>query len=118
MTKYLASAEAFRPTFKALLAEFVQIESPSNNKAAVDRAAVFIAAEFEKLGGKIRFHRQKTSGDVLQIDFAGATSQGRILLLGHVDTVWDLGTLKIMPWHEAGGKLYGPGIFDMKFGVV
>jgi glutamate carboxypeptidase len=53
----------------------------------------------------------------LQIDFAGS-SHSRLLLLGHVDTVWDIGTLKSMPWRESAGKLYGPGVFDMKFGVV
>src|SRR3954463_8649210 len=113
----LQLAAAQRQSFKALLREFVEIESPSQDKAAVDRAAKFIAAEFEKSGGRVRWHRQKTSGDVLQIDFAG-TSRSRLLLLGHVDTVWDIGTLKSMPWRESAGKLYGPGVFDMKFGVV
>jgi glutamate carboxypeptidase len=103
--------------FKALLRRFVEIESPSHDKAAVDRAVHFIAAEFEKSGGRVRFHRQKTTGDVLQIDFGGK-SRSRLLLLGHVDTVWEIGTLKSMPCRESAGKLYGPGVFDMKFGVV
>jgi glutamate carboxypeptidase len=113
----LQLAAAQRQSFKAVLRQFVEIESPSHDKAAVDRAAKFIAAEFEKSGGRVRWHRQKTSGDVLQIDFAGS-SHSRLLLLGHVDTVWDIGTLKSMPWRESAGKLYGPGVFDMKFGVV
>jgi glutamate carboxypeptidase len=104
-------------SFKALLRKFVEIESPSHDKAAVDQASAFIAAEFEKSGGRIKWHRKKSSGDVLQIDFTGS-SRSRLLLLGHADTVWDLGTLKTMPWRESGGKLYGPGVFDMKFGVV
>jgi glutamate carboxypeptidase len=103
--------------FKALLRRFVEIESPSHDKAAVDRAVHFIAAEFGKSGGRVRFHRQKTTGDVLQIDFGGK-SRSRLLLLGHVDTVWEIGTLKSMPCRESAGKLYGPGVFDMKFGVV
>lgn len=103
--------------FKSILRQFVEIESPSHDKDAVDRAAKFIATEFEKSGGRIRRHKQKTSGDVLQIDFSG-TSRSRLLLLGHIDTVWEIGTLKSMPWRESAGKIYGPGIFDMKFGVV
>ena len=113
----LPLAESQRKAFKALLRGFVEIESPSHDKAAVDRASAFIAAEFKKLGGRTRWHRQKTSGDVLQIDFFGA-SRSRLLLLGHIDTVWELGTLKTMPWRESAGKLYGPGVFDMKFGVL
>jgi glutamate carboxypeptidase len=117
MNSLLQLAESHRSSFKSLLRQFVEIESPSNNKAAVDRASAFIAAEFEKSGARVRWHRQKTSGDVLQLDFPGA-SRSRLLLLGHVDTVWGLGTLRSMPWRESSGKIYGPGVFDMKFGVV
>lgn len=117
MNPLLHLAESHRTEFKALLRRFVEIESPSLDKAAVDRASAFIAAEFAKLGGRVRFHRKKTSGDILQIDFAG-TSRSRLLLLGHIDTVWELGTLASMPWRESRGKLHGPGVFDMKFGVL
>jgi glutamate carboxypeptidase len=113
----LQLAKQHHESFKSVLRQFVEIESPSHDKAAVDRAAKFIAAEFERSGGRFRWHKQKTSGDVLQIDFPGA-SRSRLLLLGHIDTVWDIGTLKSMPWRESTGKIYGPGIFDMKFGVV
>ena len=113
----LQLAKQQHESFKSVLRQFVELESPSHDKASVDRAARFIAAEFERCGGRIRWHKQKTSGDVLQIDFPGA-SRSRLLLLGHIDTVWDIGTLKSMTWRESTGKIYGPGIFDMKFGVV
>ncbi len=113
----LSAAESHRAAFKQALRALVEIESPSHDKASVDGAVRFTAAEFEKLGGKVRLHRQKNSGDVLQIDFAGA-GRDRLLLLGHLDTVWELGTLAKMPWRESAGKIHGPGIFDMKFGVV
>ncbi len=41
-----------------------------------------------------------------------------MLLLGHLDTVWSIGTLKKMPWREAEGRYWGPGVLDMKAGVV
>src|SRR6185312_171846 len=43
---------------------------------------------------------------------------GRVLMLGHLDTVWPLGTLQKMPWREQRGKIYGPGVLDMKAGVA
>jgi glutamate carboxypeptidase len=52
------------------------------------------------------------------VEFKGAKSREPVLLLGHFDTVYDLGTLKAMPWLEKAGRLYGPGVFDMKGGIV
>jgi glutamate carboxypeptidase len=109
------------------LRELVSIESPSEDKAAVDLASRLVAGWFERLGGKIRWHRQKKFGDLLEVRF-GATGQrprgtaGRrsqqILLLGHLDTVWPMGTLAKMPFRVAKGKAFGPGVYDMKAGVV
>jgi glutamate carboxypeptidase len=71
------------------------------------------------LGGRIKRYRQKKFGDILEARF-GPTGSSRkpILLLGHLDTVWPMGTLKTMPWREADGRFYGPGVLDMKAGVV
>jgi glutamate carboxypeptidase len=68
-------------------------------------------------------HQQKAFGDVLELRFGrGRQSRvrrrSRVLLLGHLDTVWPMGTLAQMPWREAEGKLWGPGVLDMKAGVV
>ena len=83
------------------------------------RAGELVAGWAEELGGKVRRHRQKAFGDVLELRFGPARSKrGRVLLLGHLDTVWPMGTLKKMPWREAEGKLWGPGVLDMKAGVV
>jgi len=101
------------------LRQLVEIESPSEDKAAVDRANTLVAAWATELGAKVKRHRQKTHGDVLELRFGPPRSKRpRILLLGHLDTVWPLGTLAKMPWREVGGKLYGPGVLDMKAGVV
>jgi glutamate carboxypeptidase len=101
------------------LRALVETESPSDDKAAVD-AAVGLTAEFaEACGGRVKLHKQKVFGDVLEVRF-GTFRDGRkpILLLGHLDTVWPLGTLRTMPWREDGGRLYGPGVLDMKAGVA
>jgi len=71
------------------------------------------------LGGRIKRNRQKSFGDVLELHF-GLTRSSRkpLLLLGHLDTVWPLGTLRTMPWREVDGRFWGPGVLDMKAGVV
>jgi len=58
-------------------------------------------------------------GNHLQASFK-ASDDGRpaILLLGHMDTVWDLGTLRSMPSRVADGRVWGPGVLDMKAGIV
>jgi glutamate carboxypeptidase len=104
---------------KARLRELVEVESPSEDKAAVDRAGEVVAGWAEVLGGKVRRYRQKAFGDVLELRFGPARSkQGRVLMLGHLDTVWPMGTLAKMPWREDEGKFWGPGVLDMKAGVV
>ena len=56
---------------------------------------------------------------MLEVRFGNARGGRKpILLLGHLDTVWPMGTLRTMPWREAGGRLYGPGALDMKAGVA
>jgi glutamate carboxypeptidase len=97
----------------------VEVESPSDDKDAVDRAGAVVAPWAALLGGKVKRHAQKRFGDVLELRFGPVKSKrGRVLLLGHLDTVWLHGTLAKMPWREAEGKIYGPGVLDMKAGVV
>jgi glutamate carboxypeptidase len=101
--------------------ELVEIESPSDNKPAVDRIAGFLAQKFEALGGRTRFHRSNAFGDSLQIDFrsgSGSPNRQPVLLLGHYDTVYQLGTLTTMPCKIESGRLCGPGVLDMKSGIA
>jgi glutamate carboxypeptidase len=107
----------------ATVRELVEIESPSDNKEAVDRIAMFVAARFEALGGQTRFHRSNDFGDSLQVDFSGPSrsaglTQKPVLLLGHYDTVYPLGTLSGMPCQLQNGRLRGPGVLDMKSGIA
>jgi glutamate carboxypeptidase len=103
--------------------ELVEIESPSDNKPALDRIAVFLASKFKALGGRTQPHRSRDFGDSLQIDFDGPSRPGSanrrpVLLLGHYDTVYPLGTLAKMPCKIEKGRLHGPGVLDMKSGIA
>ena len=101
------------------LKELVEIESPSHDKAAVDQAMAYGIALAATFGGKAKRHKQKQFGDVVEVRFGPARSKRKpVLLLGHLDTVWPMGTLKNMPWRESEGKIFGPGVLDMKSGVV
>ena len=131
LQELLAAARRRRPALLAQIEELVAIESPSENKAAVDGAGRLVAEWLEAMGGKVRWHKQKKFGDLLEAGLAprravigkhsaaGKRSIERpILLLGHLDTVWPMGTLAAMPFRIAKGCAFGPGIFDMKAGVV
>src|ERR1700686_1391737 len=83
--------------------QLVEIESPSDNKPAVDRLSALLAAKFTALGGQAKFRKSSEYGDHLQVDFAGGSAAKPVLLLGHSDTVYPLGTLATMPCRVAGG---------------
>ena len=102
----------------ATLRDLVTQESPSFNKPAVDRLGSHIAGRLERLGGKVTLHRRQDFGDHIEAQFAGPNSARPILLLGHYDTVWDVGTLAEMPFKVENGRLWGPGVFDMKAGIM
>jgi glutamate carboxypeptidase len=101
--------------------ELVEIESPSDDKESVDSIAAFLVPKFEALGGRTQLHRSYDFGDSLQIDFgaaSGAANRKPVLLLGHYDTVYPLGTLAKMPCKIANDRLCGPGALDMKSGIA
>ena len=102
----------------ANIRELVEMESPSDDKAAVDRLADVVAGKFAALGGAVRMHRAEKFGNHLQVDFAGAAGGKPVLLLGHYDTVYPMGTLGSMPCRVRDDKLSGPGVLDMKSGIA
>ncbi|MEO7156260.1 MAG: M20 family metallopeptidase [Vicinamibacterales bacterium] len=93
----------------------VALESPSDDPAAVNRCGAELAARLQALGGKITRIESSAAGRHLRAAFGSGHRQ--VLLLGHFDTVWPLGQLQQMPLKREGGKLYGPGVFDMKAGI-
>lgn len=100
-----------------LLRRMVELESPSDNKAAIDELGMHLKQQFEAAGGKADLIPQPEAGNHLKAEFPG-TSGKPVLLLGHVDTVWPLGTLEKMPFRVEGGRVLGPGVYDMKAGIV
>jgi glutamate carboxypeptidase len=114
----LKSLTSELPQMTATLRRYVECESPSCAPEAINTLAARIANDFAALGGRVRVHKSAGLGPALQVDFAGAGRKPHLLLLGHMDTVYPLGTLRSMPWRERAGKLSGPGIFDMKAGIV
>ena len=110
-----------------LLRKLVLAESPSDDKAAVDSCVALAVDHAKALGGRVKIHRQRAFGDVFEARFGPrapkteklkAVSAKPVLLLGHLDTVWPLGTLKSMPFRIEDGRLFGPGTLDMKGGVA
>jgi glutamate carboxypeptidase len=122
----LAYFDERRDEIVSTIRELVEIESPSDNKAAVDRVAEAIAHKFTHLGGMVnlRVHPAKDFGNHLQIDFdspgksVGNSTSKSVLLLGNYDTVYPLGTLATMPCRVVDNKLTGPGVLDMKSGIA
>ena len=110
--------EQRRDEMVSAIRELVEIESPSDNKSCVDRICECVAQKFAALGGKVQVHHAAEFGNHLQVDFSGKSSGDPVLLLGHYDTVYPVGTLSKMPCRIADGKLTGPGVLDMKSGIV
>jgi glutamate carboxypeptidase len=94
-----------------LLRELVELESPTGYSEGLRAVADRVVAELEPHGGEATF-----IGDHLRVYLPGEGEP--LLLLGHVDTVWELGTLADMPFRVENGRAYGPGAYDMKAGLV
>ena len=122
MRALLAGARRKERSLLDLTRKLVQAESPSDTKSAVDACVALAAAHLKQLGGRIKLHRHPHHGNVLEAHFGSRSArfqnQEKILLLGHLDTVWPLGTLQSMPCRVREGRLWGPGTLDMKAGVA
>jgi glutamate carboxypeptidase len=116
----LLSLERQTDAMLRMLRHFVECESPSSDRAAVDRLGRLIAADLKRAGASVRFIASSSTGNHLRALFRGTDrrTRGQILLLAHMDTVWEMGTLKRMPFRIRAGRAYGPGAFDMKAGIV
>jgi glutamate carboxypeptidase len=103
-----------------VLSSLVEIESFSTDKLAVDRCGAKVAAEFRRRGGRVRILRNARRGNILRIEIGAERGgeSGQVLVLGHFDTVYPIGTLQRMPFRVARGRAWGPGTFDMKAGIV
>ncbi|MGD9901993.1 MAG: M20 family metallopeptidase [Vicinamibacterales bacterium] len=104
------------PWLVELIDALVAIESPTDDKAAVDRCGAELRRRAGAAGFRVRVEAQSEAGDhsVLEVGHG----RPRILLVGHVDTVWPIGQLTRMPLVRRDGRLCGPGVLDMKAGVA
>jgi glutamate carboxypeptidase len=116
---FLAFAEAKQPAIVAFISELARCESPSDQPQAVNRFVNLLA---DRLDGasSVKTLPGGRFGNHLRCEFKlpGAKSGGKILVLAHSDTVWPLGTLAHMPIREEQGRLWGPGVLDMKSGIA
>jgi glutamate carboxypeptidase len=103
-----------------LLGQFVRAESPSFDKGAVDRFGRIVAAEWKKRGATVTLLRQGERGDHVRVEWRPRRNRttAQILVLGHLDTVYEIGTITRMPFRVSRGRAWGPGTFDMKGGSV
>lgn len=100
---------------KKLIGDLVAIESPSTEKAAVDRLGERIQAELRSLAAEIQVFPAIAAGDHIRARWGSGKG---ILLLAHMDTVFDLGTLSKNPFREHDNRLFGPGVQDMKSSIA
>jgi glutamate carboxypeptidase len=108
------------PEMLSTLQKLVLAESPSLEKEPSDLCCDILAKEWHKRGASVERIIQKVRGDQLRVTWWSEKSRpaGQFLVLGHYDTVYSCGALDKMPFRVAGGKAYGPGIFDMKAGLT
>jgi glutamate carboxypeptidase len=118
--RVLAHVQAQQADIVALIRRMVECESPSDDARAVDRFVDLVAAEVSSYA-TVETFPGGTFGRHLLCEFAlpgPVKKKGEILALGHSDTVWPVGTLAQMPFREADGRLWGPGVLDMKSGIA
>jgi len=104
-----------------LLKQIVALESPTDDKKAVDACVSFTVKELKKVGCKVTTYPQKDTGDLIMAEFAPGQvkeADDEILVLTHLDTVWPVGKIAKMPFYVQGNRLYGPGVLDMKAGLI
>lgn len=115
--KLVSYFESQIPAYLKLLQQFVELESPSfEHKESSDRCADFLEETFGALGFRMNRLPQDSCGDHLY----GELGEGpkSVLFVGHYDTVYPVGTLETMPFRVEGGKAFGPGVLDMKGGII
>jgi glutamate carboxypeptidase len=115
----LSEARRRQSEIAALIREMVECESPSFDQGAVNHF-VDLLSDVAPSGARLKTHSGGRFGRHLVYDFElpGKRKQGRVMALGHSDTVWPLGTLTSMPFRQKDGRLWGPGVYDMKAGIA
>ena len=121
MSDYLGYFEQNQGELLAFLTRMVEHESPTHDKAAVDRYGLFLSAAFGALGAEVETIPQERYGDHYRLTFdppGGASEPEQLTVLCHLDTVCAIGELARRPIRVEGERMYGPGIYDMKGGTA
>ena len=98
------------------LKRLIALESPTSYKPAVDELGRALAAELRELGGEVEVIPKAEVGDVLRARWNAGP--GGVVILSHMDTVWDVGTVAERPTRVDGDRIHGVGSMDMKGGIV
>lgn len=119
MDPILREARRRVPQTIELIRDFVECESPSGDATAIARFVDLFADRIGDLA-RVRTFAAHSQGKHFRCEFIlpGGKKDGQILALGHSDTVWPIGTLRTMPFRRSRGRLFGPGVFDMKSGLA
>jgi glutamate carboxypeptidase len=113
----LSHVDAHEPEMLTFLEKVVNTDSGTFDKTGVDQVGVLLAERLEALDFSIETVSQTEHGDHIVARKAGE-EPGRILLVGHMDTVYPAGTAAARPFHIQDGMARGPGVLDMKGGLV
>ena len=115
MDSLLRYARSEQKQIIALIRQLVECESPSDDAVALDR---FVALMSDVVASTARIQTFKGGHMRCEFHLPGKKKSGQILALGHSDTVWPMGTLSSMPFKQQKGRLWGPGVLDMKSGLA
>lgn len=116
--KIKSAAEALQDTYLELLRQAVLAESPTEDKAGVDRVGALFAAWAGERGWQVRVYPQEKAGDLIAITMNADAGEKPLCLSGHLDTVHPVGSYQDNMLVQDGDRLYGPGIADCKGGIV
>ena len=114
-SKAACSRESVKPTpGVSLLAQLVNTESGSYNKAGVDRVGQILQERLQSAGIRTTIHPSDTHGNCLSAEVPGSDGPDapHVLLMGHMDTVFPDGTVAERPYRVEGTIAYGPGVAD------
>jgi glutamate carboxypeptidase len=101
-----------------LLRTIVEIESCSYDKSGIDALAEFLAPQFRERGAVAEILCEPSGGNALRAVYESNRAGKPVMILGHLDTVWPSGSTSARPFRIEEGRAYGPGIFDMKSGII
>ena len=120
MDPLLHWARTHQPALIRFIRELVECESPTDSPESVSRCSALLADSLRDIadGRMIPLGSKVGRGYMGDFRLPGREKSGRILALGHADTVWPLGTLRSMKFRHRDGRLWGPGVLDMKAGLA